>query len=601
MSGPRSLTEDVFSSLVGGLKFDKNANALALDVMRKRPRVENEKSKDEPNSGAAKNGDNKRKSALDFFAAGPAKTAAATSKKQTSKKSEAKRKDKTKSKTHADSDSDDDRVEEAETEKAVVDANADADADKLSVSEVRALRKRMRIKVRGSDVRDPMLSFSVAGLQAGAAAAGPALRERAQTICENVERSRYTEPTAIQMESLPALLAGRDLLGCAPTGSGKTAAFLLPMLMRLRTRPTKVRGPEGLIIAPTRELAAQIVREFEKLALGIKGLRAALLRKGIKSPGRFDALVTTPERLAAMVAEKRVDLSTVHYLVLDEADKLFEMGFLEHVDEIINACGPETQRVMVSATMPPQIEELAQSVLRDPVEVVVGTKNAGAATIDQKLIFAGQENGKMTGLKQLIQDGELTPPTLIFVQTKERAQQLFEELVYDGYKIDAIHSDRTQQQRDDVVRRFRAGQVWILICTELLGRGIDFKGVRCVVNYDFPTSAVSYVHRIGRTGRANQLGKAYTFFTHDDIEFLRPIANVMRLSGCEVPDWMLKLRKPSSNERKAMQQRAPKRAAISSRPSAKKRRKMATKDGPSRDNKKRPLKTHASNKSESDA
>mmetsp|Transcript_12502 Transcript_12502/g.24243 ORF Transcript_12502/g.24243 Transcript_12502/m.24243 type:complete len:655 (+) Transcript_12502:240-2204(+) len=574
-SGKRSLTDDVFASLVGGLKFDKGANAMALDVLRRRPNKQPQPQQhgDTDVAGGRKR---PRTSALDFFNSGPSSATAKKSGTENAKPREAVKASKpTKaSKSAKESQGDDQEAQEvndAEMDEAALTGGAEAEAamHALDDEDIKALRKRLQIKVRGNDLRNPVLSFSVAELtrlkhQEGEKAVSEhALRERARVICENIERSKYAEPTPIQMETLPALLAGRDILGCAPTGSGKTASFLLPMIMRFQNRHGHSRGPQALVIAPTRELAAQILREFEKLAQNVKGVRGALLRKGTKTPEKFDMVVTTPERLASMVAEKEVDLSTVHYLVLDEADKLFEMGFLEHVDEIISACGANTQRVMVSATMPPQIEQLAQTVLRDPVQIVIGTKNAGATTIDQKLIFAGQENGKMIGLQQLIQDGELTPPTLVFVQSKDRAQQLYEELVYDGYKIDVMHSDRTQQQRDEVVRRFRAGQVWILICTELMGRGIDFKGVRCVVNYDFPTSAISYVHRIGRTGRANQTGKAYTFFTHDDIEYLRPIANVMRLSGCEVPDWMLKLRKPSTKERKTLQRRPVERKAIS--------------------------------------
>jgi ATP-dependent RNA helicase DDX52/ROK1 len=196
------------------------------------------------------------------------------------------------------------------------------------------------------------------------------------------------------------------------------------------------------------------------------------------------------------------------------------------------------------------------------VEIFVGLQNAGAETIDQKLMFVGQEQGKMVALRQLIQAGEIVPPTLVFTQSKERCKELYAELVYEGVRVDCIHAERTQAQRDLTVQKFRSGEVWVLVCTDLMGRGIDFKGVNCVINYDFPTSAVSYIHRIGRTGRARRRGKAITFFTIDDIEYLRSIANIVRINGCEVPEWMLKLKKTTKNDRKRLEKAPPNRAPI---------------------------------------
>lgn len=222
----------------------------------------------------------------------------------------------------------------------------------------------------------------------------------------------------------------------------------------------------------------------------------------------------------------------------------------------------QVQRALFSATLPPAVEDLAATVLRDPVKVVIGTPNAGASTIDQRLVFVGRwaavwigrqgsvrglwltwampvscvvgrEEGKLLAMRQLIAEG-LRPPVLVFLQSKERAKELFHELVYDGINVDVIHAERTQEQRDAVIRQFRSGEIWVLICTDLMARGIDFKGVNMVINYDLPQSAVSYIHRIGRTGRAGRRGLAVTFFTEADMEALRSIANVVKLSGCEV-------------------------------------------------------------------
>merc|ERR1719474_983596 len=195
------------------------------------------------------------------------------------------------------------------------------------------------------------------------------------------------------------------------------------------------------------------------------------------------------------------------------------------------------------------------------VSVRVGAANSATETIEQKLFYCGSEHGKLVAFRAQIQKG-LTPPVLVFVQTKERAQELFKELLYDGIHVDVIHSERSEQQRENTVRAFRSGGIWVLICTEQMGRGIDFKGVNLVINYDFPPSAVSYIHRIGRTGRAGRAGSAVTFFTEADRPVLKSIAQVMRNSGCDVPEYMLHL-KTSRDAKKKLEKTALKRDSIS--------------------------------------
>jgi ATP-dependent RNA helicase DDX52/ROK1 len=217
-------------------------------------------------------------------------------------------------------------------------------------------------------------------------------------------------------------------------------------------------------------------------------------------------------------------------------------SFLTQIDEILAACTASgIQRCLFSATLSQIVLDLAATFLQEPVHITIGTTNAGASTIDQKLVFVGREEGKLLGIRQLIQEG-LRPPVLVFVQSKERAKALLKELIYDGINVDSIHSDRTPQQREKVIEGFRRGDVWVLICTDLMARGVDFKGVQMVVNYDLPQTAVAYIHRIGRTGRAGHTGKAVTFFTEADVPRLRSIANVMKLSGCDVPEWMLSIK-----------------------------------------------------------
>lgn len=195
------------------------------------------------------------------------------------------------------------------------------------------------------------------------------------------------------------------------------------------------------------------------------------------------------------------------------------------------------------------------------IRLVIGSSNSAVHSVEQELLFAGTESGKLLAFRDLVAKG-IQPPCLVFVQSKDRAQQLFTELIYDGLNIDVIHSDRSQKERDQVVKSFREGKIWILICTELMGRGIDFKGVNLVINFDFPQSTISYIHRIGRTGRAGRQGKAITFFTKDDTTNLRSIAHIIKKSGGEVPDYMLKLKKSTKKDRSELMQKALKRKDI---------------------------------------
>lgn len=207
---------------------------------------------------------------------------------------------------------------------------------------------------------------------------------------------------------------------------------------------------------------------------------------------------------------------SVEFLILDEADRLFELGFLDQVDTVMSACtNPKLKRALFSATMMQGVETLARTVLRDPIRLNIGARNSATTSIKQELLFCSTEEGKLLAFRQMIQSG-LSIPVLIFVQSKDRAQQLYNELVYENLNVDVIHAERSQHQREECIKKFRSGAVWVLICTDLMARGIDFKGVNTVINYDFPQSTVSYIHRIGRTGRAGRQGHAITFFTEAD-------------------------------------------------------------------------------------
>ncbi|XP_036381064.1 probable ATP-dependent RNA helicase DDX52 [Megalops cyprinoides] len=436
----------------------------------------------------------------------------------------------------------------------------------LHQEKVNRIRHQNRINAHGTDVPDPVCTFEE-------------LQEEYKLdprIVQNIRAAGFQTPTPIQMQAIPLMLHRREILACAPTGSGKTMAFSLPLLAHLRQPVNK--GFRALVISPTRELASQTHRELLKLSEGV-GFRVHMIDKGSdaakkygpKSAKKFDILVTTPNRLIYLLKQDppAVNLSSVEWLVVDESDKLFEdgkTGFREQLATIFLACSsPQIRRAFFSATVALDVEQWCRLNLDNLVSVNIGPRNTAAETVEQELLFVGTENGKLLAMRDLVKKGFM-PPVLVFVQSIERARELFHELVYEGINVDVIHADRTQQQRDNVVSSFRAGKIWVLICTALLARGIDFKGVNLVINYDFPTSAVEYIHRIGRTGRAGHKGKALTFFTEDDRPLLRSIANVIKQAGCPVPDYMIGFKKIHSKEKRRLQKKPPRRTTIRTTP-----------------------------------
>ncbi|SNX87661.1 probable ROK1 - ATP-dependent RNA helicase [Melanopsichium pennsylvanicum] len=436
------------------------------------------------------------------------------------------------------------------------------DEPPVTKANLSAFLKKHKLKTKGTDVPLPMASW--AELESRFSVS-PWLRN-------NLKKYGWEVPTAIQKGAMPVILADRDLLAGAPTGSGKTLAFLLPLLHHLRA-PNKKENFRAVIVSPTRELAQQIYEQLKRLSEGrnfricvlTKTADASAVAKGddIRKRKKFDILITTPLRLVHAVEKEEADLSNVRHLVLDEADRLLEEGFLEQTDSILAACShPELRKALFSATLPAGVEEMAKTFMVDECRVIVGTKDSATETIQQELQFVGSEDGKLHALRSLIQEGGLKPPVLLFVQSIDRAKDLFHELVYDGLHVDVIHSDRPKLQREGVISAFKRGDVWVLICTELMARGIDFRGVQLVINYDFPQSVQSYIHRIGRTGRAGRQGRAITYFTKEDAIHLKTVVNVMRQSGCDVPQWMLELKNPNKKERKKLKQKAPERKEI---------------------------------------
>ncbi|KAJ1741887.1 RNA-dependent ATPase rok1 [Coemansia sp. RSA 1086] len=427
--------------------------------------------------------------------------------------------------------------------------------------QVAAFLKQHRIKVTGSDIPHPIKTFTMLCKE----------HKYQPFVLRNLEKFGFKQPTPIQMQAIPVAIHRRDLIANAPTGSGKTLAFLLSILHQVHSEE-KI-GYRAVVVSPTRELATQIFDHLRNLTSGRK-VRCCLLTKNSamaqaqdpKMRQKYDILVTTPLRLVHAIQNKEADLSHVHSLVLDEADTLMEKGFLEQVDEIMAACtSSQLQISLFSATIPSSVEQMAKTIMKDPVRIIVGTQNAATELVDQQLVFVGQEEGKLLELRNMIHRG-FKPPCLLFVQSIDRARDLFHELVFEGINVEVIHSERTQAQRNRIVQKFRTGELWVLICTELMARGIDFKGVNLVINYDFPQSTQSYIHRIGRTGRAGRPGKAITYFTKEDAPYLKTIVNVMRESGCEVPDWMLKLKNPQKKDKKKLKKTPLDRDTISTVP-----------------------------------
>ena len=360
-------------------------------------------------------------------------------------------------------------------------------------------------------------------------------------LLRGIKELGFTRPTTIQADAIPPALAGRDLLACAMTGSGKTAAFLLPILHRLVDRP---RGTtRALVLAPTRELAAQILEDLDDLAVHTPITAAAIfggvgmgpqehaLRSGV------DVLVATPGRLLDHLRRPYARLDRLEYLVLDEADRMLDMGFLPDIRRILRHLPAKRQTLFFSATMPPPIVALAQEMLRDPVTVSLERRAAPPAGIAQA-VYPVRQDLKTNLLLALIARAEIRQ-ALVFTRTKHRADRLAKHLVRGGVRAERIHGNRSQAQRTDALAGFKSGRYPILVATDIAARGIDVEALGHVVNFDVPLVPEDYIHRIGRTGRAEAIGSAFTFVSpEEEHDFRRIEAEVgRRLPRVTVPDF----------------------------------------------------------------
>ncbi len=353
-------------------------------------------------------------------------------------------------------------------------------------------------------------------------------------VLSAIDSAGYKTPTPIQEQAIPHVLARRDVLGIAQTGTGKTAAFVLPMLTMLEQGRARARMPRTLILEPTRELAAQVVEHFEKYGKNHK-LNVALIIGGVsfgdqdaKLTRGVDVLIATPGRLLDHSERGRLLLSGVELLVIDEADRMLDMGFIHDIKRIVAMLRKERQTLFFSATMPQEITKLADQMLRDPARLAVTPQASTVDRVEQRVILT-DKSAKPNLLVEVLKT-ETTDRVLVFTRTKHGADKVVRALQKSGFGAEAIHGNKSQNQRERVLADFRNGKLRILIATDIAARGIDVDGVSHVVNYDLPNIPESYVHRIGRTARAGADGIAISFCDHEEAPFLRDIERMIRMS-----------------------------------------------------------------------
>ncbi len=346
----------------------------------------------------------------------------------------------------------------------------------------------------------------------------------------------YETPTPIQAQAIPPLLEGADLLGCARTGTGKTAAFALPILQRLfaNRRPALRKSPRVLVVVPTRELASQVALSFTTYGRHLRPSVAIIFGGVGQSPqvralaNGVDVLVATPGRLLDLMGQGHVRLDGVETLVLDEADQMLDLGFLPDVKRILGAVPPRRQTLLFSATMPAPIEELAQRILKKPVKVYVTPVASTAELVDQRVHFVARDD-KPEVLIRLLRDPAVSR-VLVFTRTKRGCDRVAKRLVQSGVQAQAIHGDKSQGNRERSLAGFRSGKVRVLVATDIAARGIDIDDISHVVNYEIPNVPETYVHRIGRTARAGAAGVAISLCAPEERAFVRDIERLIRRS-----------------------------------------------------------------------
>jgi ATP-dependent RNA helicase DeaD len=350
-----------------------------------------------------------------------------------------------------------------------------------------------------------------------------------QEFLGSVEIMGFVEPTPIQEAAIPPLLEGRDLIGQAQTGTGKTAAFMLPLLQRLDRSSGSVKA---LVLAPTRELAKQVTDAGKALAqttkfkiVSVYGGQSYTIQLRALERGA-DVVVGTPGRLLDLIRQKHLDLSHVSMLIIDEADEMLAMGFIEDVESILNELSEQRQVALFSATMPERIRKLSERYLVNPVKIAINPKSITVAEIEQR-VYRVREEAKLAALTRILEIEDVNS-ALVFTRTKARAQDLAEDLLRIGFTADALHGDLQQNRREVVLDRFRSGSVKIMVATDVAARGLDISDVSHVINYDIPADNDDYVHRIGRTGRAGKTGIAISFISPRERHWVNQVQSFTR-------------------------------------------------------------------------
>ncbi|CAI9104881.1 OLC1v1003666C3 [Oldenlandia corymbosa var. corymbosa] len=399
----------------------------------------------------------------------------------------------------------------------------------MSEQEVADYRKSVAIRVSGFDVPRPIKMFEDCGFSV--------------ELMRAIAKQAYQKPTPIQCQALPVVLSGRDIIGIAKTGSGKTASFVLPMITHIMDQPElgKEEGPIGVICAPTRELAHQIYVEAKKFAKS-HGIRVSAVYGGMSKLDQFKELkagceivVATPGRLIDMLKMKALTMSRSTYLVLDEADRMFDLGFEPQIRSIVGQIRPDRQTLLFSATMPRKVEKLAREILTDPIRVTVGEVGMANEDITQVVQVITSDSEKLSWLLEnlpaLIDEGDV----LVFASKKATVDDLESQLAKNGFKVAALHGDKDQASRVEVLQKFKNGTFHVLIATDVAARGLDIKSIKSVVNFDIAKDMDMHVHRIGRTGRAGDKdGTAYTLITQKEARFAGELVNSLIAAGQNV-------------------------------------------------------------------
>ncbi|KAJ0239950.1 DEAD-box ATP-dependent RNA helicase 24 [Hirschfeldia incana] len=407
---------------------------------------------------------------------------------------------------------------------------------RMSEQEALDYRKSLGIRVSGFDVPRPVKTFEDCGFSS--------------QIMSAIKKQAYEKPTTIQCQALPIVLSGRDVIGIAKTGSGKTAAFVLPMIVHIMDQPELQReeGPIGVICAPTRELAHQIFLEAKKFSKAY-GLRVSAVYGGMGKHEQLKELkagceivVATPGRLIDMLKMKALTMMRASYLVLDEADRMFDLGFEPQVRSIVGQIRPDRQTLLFSATMPWKVEKLAREILSDPIRVTVGEAGMANEDITQVVNVIPSDAEKLPWLLEklpgMIDEGDV----LVFASKKATVDEIEAQLTLNSFKVAALHGDKDQASRMETLQKFKSGIYHVLVATDVAARGLDIKSLKTVVNYDIAKDMDMHVHRIGRTGRAGDKdGVAYTLVTQREARFAGDLINSLVAAGQNVPQELMDL------------------------------------------------------------